>query len=67
MMAGQTYDLNPSIGDEDIKTDEIIRKGVRLLVQHNKNKGAPIARFDSKTKWPYLEYPDGHREYVNEQ
>ena len=59
MAAEQTYTLNPSIGDEDAMIDKIIRRGVRLLVLHNKNKGAPVARYDFEAKRPYLEYADG--------
>jgi hypothetical protein len=59
------YTVNPAIGDEDLEHVKAIQKGVRLQVQINKLKGAPIARFDVKAKKPYLEYPDGHREYEN--
>ena len=58
MAAEQTYTLNPSIGDEDAVIDKIIRNGVRLMVLHNKSKGAPVARYDFEAKRPYLEYAD---------
>ena len=60
------YKINPSIGEEDSVELHKIKKGVRLQVQMAKLKGNPIARFDSKTKRPYLEFADGSRQYSDE-
>ena len=60
------YIINPSIGEEDSAEVHIIKKGARLQVAMSKLKGNPIARFDAKTKRPYLEYADGRRQYSDE-
>lgn len=61
------YKINPAIGEEDMEQVKAIQKGVREQVNLNKRKGAPVARYDVKAKKPYFEYPDGRREYGNEQ
>ena len=65
-MTENRYIINPDIGKEDDDEVEIIKKGVRLQVKMNKLNGSPVARYDAKKKRPYLEYPDGRREYSNE-
>ena len=64
-MEGNNYKVNHAIGEEDMEHVKAIQKGVRLQVKLNQLKGAPIARFDAKAKKPYLEYPDGRRDYEN--
>ena len=61
------YKVNDQIGQEDMEQVKSIQKGVRLQVKLNQIKGSPVARFDTKTKRAYLEYPDGRREYSLEQ
>ncbi|MCL2052804.1 MAG: hypothetical protein FWG91_13915 [Lachnospiraceae bacterium] len=61
------YKLNPAFDEEDNEEMKVIQKGVRLLVSLNKLKGFPIARYDMKTKRPYIEHPDGTKEYVNDE
>jgi hypothetical protein len=65
-MRSDGYRINPAIGDEDMEQVKAFQKGVRLLVKLNQLKGAPVARFDFKTKKPYLEYPDGRKEYADD-
>lgn len=45
--------------------DEVvqIQRGVRLHLKMQENNGVPVARYDAKRKRPYLEYPDGRKEY----
>ena len=59
------YKINRAIGDEDSDEVKAIQKGVREQVKANKRKGAPVARYDFKAKKPFLEYPDGRKEYGN--
>ena len=59
------YKYNPAIGDEDVEEFKAIQKGVREQVKMSLRKGAPVARYDFKAKKPYLEYPDGRKEYAN--
>lgn len=58
-------------GSEDsgfgMSDDEMMRRMrglVRLAIAKQQLLGLPIARFDSKTREVYIEYPDGRREYV---
>ena len=62
-MAVNEYKINPAIGDEDSDEVKAIQKGVREQVKISKRKGAPVARYDFKTKRPFLEYPDGRKVY----
>lgn len=45
--------------------DEVarIQRGVRLHLKMQENNGVPVAKYDAKQKKPYLEYPDGRKEY----
>ena len=65
-MSANGYVFNPAIGNEDIEEVKAIQKGVREHVKMVKRKGIPVARYDFKAKKPYLEYPDGRREYKDE-
>jgi len=40
---------------------------VREEIAEYGKKGKPVARFDDVMKKPYLQYPDGHREYNLEE
>jgi len=40
-----------------------MREAVDAKLSAMKEGGAPIARYDTLQKRPYLEYPDGRREY----
>ena len=62
-MSNRKYRIKLADGEDDEHQVKVIQEGVRLQVRLNKLKGAPIARFDSKTKKPYLEHPNGHKEY----
>jgi len=62
-MIDKGYVIDQSIGDEDMDEVKLIQKGVRLQIKLNQLKGVPIARYDAKARKPYLEYPDGRREY----
>ncbi len=39
---------------------------MRLAIEKQKIKKQPIARYDAKNDVPYLEYPDGRKEFVND-
>ena len=62
-MTKRYYKIKLADGEDDEQQVKVIQEGVRLQVRLNELKGAPIARFDIKTKKPYLEYPDGRKEY----
>ncbi len=52
------------ISDEDLtkKFEAAINRDKEIC----KNKGLPIAGYDSKNKCAYLEYPDGNKVYVKD-
>ena len=37
---------------------------IKTLDEIKKIKGVPIQKYDNEKKQPYLEYPDGRREYA---
>ena len=50
-----------------LSDDELTRRfkeSIRIDDEIRRIKGLPVARYDSKVKKAYLEYPDGRREYV---
>ncbi len=49
------------IDDQDEVTR--IQRGVRLHLKIQENNGVPVAKYDQKRKEPYLEYPDGRKDY----
>jgi len=61
------YRINHSLRDEDADEAEAIKRVVRLQVKLNQARGFPVARFDRKLRIPYIEYPDGRREYAQGQ
>jgi len=54
-------------GFTGINADEVskaFKEAVKQDIARKKNKGLPIARYDTKSKRAYLENADGSREYV---
>jgi len=51
-------------GMSDAEMNRLLSGGVTIAIEKLKIKGIPIGRFDLETKRAYLEFPDGHREYV---
>ncbi len=58
------YDTMCGLTDEEL--DRRFIEAVRIENEISRIKGAPIARYDLEKKAPYLEYPDGRREYAEE-
>ena len=59
-------DLDRTCGLTDDEMTERFKESIRIDNEIRKIKGAPTAKYDTKTKRAYLEYPDGRREYVGE-
>ena len=52
-----------------LSDDELLyrfREAIRIENEIKRIKGVPIAGYDVTMRKPYLEYPDGHREYHEE-
>ena len=61
-----TNDLDRTCGLTDDEMTERFKESIRIDNEIRKIKGLPIAKFDKEKNKPYLEYPDGRREYVGE-
>lgn len=62
----ETNELDSMCGVSDDELDKRFIEAVRIDNEIKKIKGAPIAKYDYEKKAPYLEYPDGRREYAKE-
>lgn len=57
-------ELDSTCGISDEELTIRFNEAIRIENEIKKIKGVPIAKFDRETKLPYLEYPDGRREYA---
>ncbi|MGN1402701.1 MAG: hypothetical protein ACI4XB_00075 [Ruminococcus sp.] len=57
-------ELDSTCGVPDDELTYRFREAVRIENEIKRIKGLPIAKYDAERKQPYLEYPDGRREYV---
>jgi hypothetical protein len=62
----ETNELDSMCGVSDEELDKCFKEAVRIENEIKKIKGLPIAKYDYEKKAPYLEYPDGRREYAKE-
>lgn len=59
-------ELDSMNGVSDEELTYRFNEAIRIDEEIRKIKGLPVARYDSKEKRAYLEYPDGRREYVGD-
>ena len=57
-------ELDSTCGLSDDELTRRFQESVRIENEIKKIKGLPIAKYDFSKKRPYLEYPDGRKEYV---
>ncbi len=57
-------ELDSTCGISDEELTQRFKESIRIDDEVRRIKGLPVARYDSKSKRAYLEYPDGRREYV---
>lgn len=57
-------ELDSTCGVSDEELTKRFKEAVRIDNEIKKIKGLPIAKYDMEKKAPYLEYPDGRREYA---
>ncbi len=57
-------ELDSTCGVSDEELTERFKEAVRIENEIKKIKGLPIPKFDPVKKAPYLEYPNGSREYI---
>jgi len=53
------------LGDRVAEMERRFKKAVADAIDRNRTEGYPIALYDKVKKCPYLEYPDGRREYID--
>jgi len=54
------------LGDRVAEMERGFQKAVDNAINRAHGYGHPIALYDKVKKCPYLEYPDGSREYIDE-
>lgn len=59
-------ELDSTCGVSDDELTLRFREAVRIENEIKIIKGLPVAKYDHEKKLPYIEYPDGRREYAEE-
>lgn len=59
-------ELDSTCGVSDEELTIRFREAVRIENEIKRIKKLPIARYDYEKKMPYIEYPDGRKEYAKE-
>jgi len=54
------------LGEIVAETEQKYQKAVAETIAQSRASGFPVALYDKIKKCPYLEYPDGRREYTDE-
>lgn len=55
-----------TLTENDREMDRRAKEAVAAAIYKAKVKGKPLARFDKDAVKAFLEYSDGHREYIEE-
>lgn len=54
------------VDKSDEEMDRLFKQALAIANEIKQIKGVPIAKYDLERREPYLEYPDGSREYAKE-
>ena len=57
-------ELDSTCGISDDELTERFKESIRIDNEIRRIKGLPSAGYDPELKKAYIQYPDGHREYV---
>ena len=57
-------ELDSTCGLSDEELTRRFMEAVRIENEIKKIKGLPVSKYDYERKAPYIEYPDGRREYA---
>ena len=60
-------ELDSTCGVSDEELTIRFREAVRIENEIKRIKKLPIARYDYEKKMPYIEYPDGRKEYAKKR
>ena len=63
----ESNELDSTCGISDEELTERFKASIKIDQDICKIKGLPIAGYDDELNCPYIEYPDGKREYVKEK
>ena len=55
-----------TLTEKDREMDRRAKEAVAAAIHKAKVKGKPLAKFDKEAVKAFLEYNDGHREYIEE-
>lgn len=55
-----------TLTENDREMDRRAEEAVAAVIHKAKVKGKPLAKFDKEAVLAFLEYSDGHREYIEE-
>ena len=64
-MKDEPNELDSMCGISDEELTKRFKEAVRIDNEIKRIKGNPIAGYDAEKKAAYLEYADGHREYIH--
>ena len=59
-------ELDSTCGVSDEELSKRFVEAVRIGNEIKKIKGLPVSKYDFERNAPYIEYPDGRREYAEE-
>ena len=59
-------DFDNVVDKSDEEMDRLFKQALAIANEIKQIKGVPIAKYDLERREPYLEYPDGSREYAKE-
>ena len=62
MTDGNELDSTCGISDDELTA--LFKESIRIDNEIRRIKGLPIAGYDMEVRLPYIEYPDGRREYA---
>ncbi len=60
----EANDLDRTCGLTDDEMTERFKQSIRIDNEIRRIMGLPIAKYDEEKNQPYIEYPDGRKEYV---
>ncbi len=58
-----TNELDSTCGISEEELTRLFIESIRIDNEIRKIKGLPICKFDVELRKPYMEYPDGRRDY----
>lgn len=63
----EANELDSTCGISDDELTYLFKESIRIDNEIRRIKKLPVAKYDSKSKKAYLEYPDGRRVYVGDE